>query len=212
MKDIPVFTTEHGAAGLVLRQIPYCQTAYITLYDTQEPAPLLEECVGFCRACGAEEIYATGHEYLARYPLFTGLVQMERPKAGLMITDAKLVPVTADTAEKWRKLSNDRMAQVPMAAYFTPQEDKALVKDGDCYFVEKDDVLIGIGKASGDTIHTIASLVPGMGETVMLALIAVLTGGNIRLTVSQHNEKALALYARMGFLPTGEHRKWYRVK
>ena len=62
MKNIPVFTTEHGAASLFLREIPYRKRAHIKLQATQEPEKLLEECISFCRACGAEWCDAAGNE------------------------------------------------------------------------------------------------------------------------------------------------------
>jgi histidinol-phosphate/aromatic aminotransferase/cobyric acid decarboxylase-like protein len=68
MKDLPMFTTQNGVASLTLREIPYQQTAYIKLQATRQPKELLEECVGFCRAVGAEKIYASGHEILENYP------------------------------------------------------------------------------------------------------------------------------------------------
>ena len=43
MKDIPVFTTENGAASLILREIPYRKRAHIRLQATREPEALLEE-------------------------------------------------------------------------------------------------------------------------------------------------------------------------
>ena len=49
MKDFPVFTTEHGVASLVLKEIPYQGAAYITLRDSLEPELLLEDCLQFCR-------------------------------------------------------------------------------------------------------------------------------------------------------------------
>ena len=58
MKDIPVFDTEFGVASLILRDIPYCQRAYIKLQVALEPEKLVQECVQFCRMCGAEQIYA----------------------------------------------------------------------------------------------------------------------------------------------------------
>ena len=53
MKDIPVFTTENGAASLILGEIPYRGQAYIRIQDSLEPESLLKECVSFCRMCGA---------------------------------------------------------------------------------------------------------------------------------------------------------------
>ena len=76
MRDIPVFTTNYGVASLTLREIPYKKIAYIRLQATQEPKELLHECVSFCRACGAERVYATGHEFLSAYPLHTEIWEM----------------------------------------------------------------------------------------------------------------------------------------
>ena len=47
MKDFPFFTTEHGVATLILKEIPYQETAYIILRDSQEPLALAGECVDF---------------------------------------------------------------------------------------------------------------------------------------------------------------------
>ncbi|MDY4222972.1 MAG: hypothetical protein SOX71_10830, partial [Candidatus Faecousia sp.] len=77
MKDFPVFPTSHGAASLTLKEIPYRQEAYIQIQSTQEPELLLEECIGFCAACGAERIYASGDACLERYPLHTSIYQMK---------------------------------------------------------------------------------------------------------------------------------------
>ena len=69
MKDFPVFTTDFGVSSLIFREVPYRQEAYICIHATEQPKELLEECIGFCRACGAEKIYAQNHEYLERYPV-----------------------------------------------------------------------------------------------------------------------------------------------
>ena len=76
MNDIPMFTTEYGVASLVLKEIPYRKQAHIKLISTQEPEKLLRECVGFCCACGAEYISATGDACLEKYPLVTQMWMM----------------------------------------------------------------------------------------------------------------------------------------
>ena len=58
MRDIPMFTTEYGVASLVLKEIPYRQEAYICILATEQPRELLDECISFCRVCGAEKIFA----------------------------------------------------------------------------------------------------------------------------------------------------------
>ena len=71
MRDIPVFTTEYGVSSLFLKEIPYKSEAYIRIRDVQPEGfeAHLQECVSFCRMCGAEWIDAAGHEYLKKYPL-----------------------------------------------------------------------------------------------------------------------------------------------
>ena len=60
MKNIPMFTTPYGIATLILREIPWSGNGYVLIRSAWEgqTAALLEECRGFCRAVGAERIYA----------------------------------------------------------------------------------------------------------------------------------------------------------
>ena len=211
MKDIPVFTTEHGAASLFLREIPYRKRAHIKLQSTQEPEKLLEECISFCRACGAEWIDAAGNAYLEKYPLITALISMTRDRESIPETDACLFPVTEKTVQLWLDIYNERMADVPNAAYMDGTDGRELLKTGDGYFVHRDGKLLGIGKASGDFIDAVISVVPGMGETVVRALASVLTGDTVRLMVACANTRAVRLYERMGFIPVKELSRWYRV-
>lgn len=108
MKDIPVFTTEYGVASLVLKEIPYQGTAYVILRDSLEPVNLVEECAGFCVACGAEYVYATGHAVLERWPFYTAIWQMQCERMSLQNTDAALWPVQEHTLERWRSIYNEK--------------------------------------------------------------------------------------------------------
>ena len=211
MKDIPVFNTENGVASLFLREIPYRKRAHIKLQSTQNPEALLRECVGFCRLCGAEWIDAAGHEYLEQYPLITAILAMQRPREGLAETDACLLSVTESTVQQWLDIYNERMADIPNAAYMDSADGKKLLKTGDGYFVHRDGKLLGIGKAAGDFIDTVISVVPGMGETVALALASVLTEDTVKLMVASENHRAVGLYQRMGFVKTKELSRWYKI-
>ena len=211
MNDIPAFTSEYGAASLFLREIPYRQRAHIKLQASLEPEKLLEECIAFCRACGAEWIDAAGDACLEKYPLITVLYMMQCEKSCLGQTDACLFPVTEETVTKWLEIYNQRMADVPNAAYMDSKDGKELLKAGDGYFIHKDGQLLGIGKAAGDFIDAVIAVKPGMGETVVKALTSVLTEDTIRLMVAGANERAVRLYERMGFVKTKELSRWYRV-
>ena len=103
------------------------------------------------------------------------------------------------------------MENVPNAAYMDSKDGKELLEAGDGYFVHKDGVLLGIGKAGGDFIDTVIAVKPGMGETVVKALASVLTEETVRLLVAGANERAVRLYERMGFVKVKEVSRWYRV-
>ena len=49
MRDLPMFTTENGVGSLVLKEIPYNGTAYITIHSSSFPTDFLKECADFCR-------------------------------------------------------------------------------------------------------------------------------------------------------------------
>lgn len=211
MNDIPAFTSEYGAASLFLREIPYRQRAHIKIQSSLEPEKLLEECISFCRACGAEWIDAAGHEYLEKYPLITALYAMQCDKDAIGETDACLFPVTEETVGQWLQIYNTRMADIPNAAYMDSKDGKEMLKSGDGYFVHRDGQLLGIGKAAGDFIDAVIAVQPGMGETVVKALTSILTEDTVRLMVAGANTRAVRLYERMGFVKTKELSRWYRV-
>ena len=211
MKDIPVFNTEFGVASLFLREIPYRQRAHIKIQSSLDPEQLLAECVDFCRACGAEWIDGAGHEYLEKYPLITALYTMQCDRLAIGETDAYLFPVTEKTVQQWLDIYNEKMADVPNAAFMDSRDGKELLQTGDGYFVHRDGQLLGIGKAAGDFIDTVIAVKPGMGETVVKALSGILTGDTVRLMVAGANERAVRLYERMGFVKVREVSRWYRV-
>lgn len=211
MKDIPMFTTEHGVASLILKEIPVRQVAYVKLQSTQEPEMFLQECVEFCRACGAESVFGSGDECLADYPCTAVLMEMQRPAEGIEQTNASLFPVTEETVSQWREIYNERMAGVPNAAFMTRQDEKKYLADGDCYFVHRNGKLLGIGKASEDTVHMIAGVQRGSGRDVVLAMASVLTADTVRLTVAKENSRAVALYEALGFVAVREISRWYKI-
>ena len=211
MKDIPVFTTEFGVASLVLKEIPYRGEAYITIQASQDPEQLLEECVGFCRACGAEHFYATGHPVLEGKPLYTAVWEMQCPREALPDTDAALWPVQQELLEQWRQIYNEKVTKVPNGAWMSQLQGRELLEKGDGYFVHRGDTLLGIGRASLDRIDWVASLVPGAGREVVCALAHALTGDTVKLTVASENHKAVKLYQSLGFVPCGEISRWYTL-
>ena len=211
MKDIPMFTSEYGVASLILKEIPHKQIAYIKIHSSLEPEKLLEECIGFCRMCGADTIVASGHPCLDSYPLRTVIYAMQCPRDVLPETDACLFPVTEQTLTQWLQTYNQRMMGVDNSAYMDSRDGKEMLKCGDGYFVHKDGKLLGIGRASGDTVDAVIAVEQGMGQTVLSALSSILVGGIVRLTVAGTNARAMRLYERLGFLITEEISRWHMV-
>ncbi|MBR4971962.1 MAG: hypothetical protein IKY59_03220 [Oscillospiraceae bacterium] len=211
MQDIPMFTSEYGVASLFLREIPYRGRAHIKIQSSLEPEKLLEECIAFCRMCGAEWIDAAGHAYLEKFPLITTLSLMTRALKGLPEMDACLFPVTAETMQRWLDIYNERMADIPNAAYMDSKDGKQLLERGSAYFVHKNGELLGVGIVTGDFIDTVISVKAGAGETVLRNLASVLTEDTVRLMVADANTRAVRLYERLGFIKVKEMSRWYRV-
>lgn len=211
MKDFPVFTTQYGAASLILKEIPYQQTAYIIIRDSLEPEKLIAECADFCRVCGAETLYATGHAALESRPFHTAMWQMCCQADALPDTDAALWPVQAETLEFWQEIYNQKVKQVPNGAWMTQADGKEMLQKGDGYFIHRGQTLLGIGRVSADCIDWVAAVQPGAGADVVLALAHGATEETLKLTVASANEKAVRLYERLGFTRTKELSRWYRI-
>lgn len=211
MKDIPIFTTEYGIASLTLSQIPYRKTAYIQVQTVLDDrlTDLIAECVGFCRAVGADCIYWTAQD------------QMDEPHSsilelcGLAKPDdekvASLFPVTAQTVAQWRQLHNDRMKAVDHARFLTGADEASLVATP-AYFIHRGETLLGIGWIKDSTILAIASVHPGAGEQVLHTMMSLAPEAMLRLEVASTNEKAIALYQRNGFVPVKTLKKWFTVQ
>ena len=211
MRDMPFFETEYGVAALVLKEIPYQEVAYITILDAWEPEKLLMECAAFCRMCGAERVYASGHPCLENRPLYTAMWELRRSAEGFPDTDAALWPVQEENLEHWRGIYNEKARRLPNAAWMTRRDGQEMLAKGDGYFIHRGGELLGIGKASGDTIDWVAAVKPGAGRDVVCALAHALWSDTVMLTVALENEKALALYRTLGFVKTKEISKWFVV-
>ena len=211
MKDIPLFTTEYGIATLVLREISYRGEAYIRIQSTQQPQELVGECASFCRACGAERVYATGHDFLQNYPLHTAVVRMCCLRKCIPESEVALFPVVGELSGQWQAIYNEKMAQVANASYMTDREAQELPSKNDAYFVHRQGKLLGIGRASGEKLDVVISVEPGAGEEIVKALCSVLTEQTVTLEVATANIKAMRLYERLGFVAVEELSRWYQI-
>ncbi len=211
MKDFPMFTTEFGVASLILKEIPYRSEAYIIIQDTQQPEQLLQECISFCRMCGADRIYARGHEITQGYPLHCAVYEM---RAEVRIDDSKvemLFPVTEETVGQWRQLMNERLRSVDNAATLEKKDEKEILSSSGAYFVHRSGQMLGAGWLEENELKLIASAQSGAGERVLHTLLSVAAQQEVKLDVVSTNERAIHLYEKYGFIKTAERRRWYRV-
>ena len=211
MRDIPVFTTEYGVASLALREIPYRQEAYICIQSSCQPAELVAECIGFCRACGAEKIYARNHEHLVKYPLHTAILKM---RAIAQVDESKvenLWPVTEETVSQWRQFMNNRIKNVDNAATLESKDEKEILNRGGAYFVHREGEPLGGGWLVDGELLLIAGAVPGAGERVLHTLMSLQPDQSIELEVASTNTRAIRLYEKLGFVKAEELRRWYKV-
>ena len=96
-------------------------------------------------------------------------------------------------------------------AWMTDADARKMIEKGDGYFIHRGETLLGIGRASGDTIDWVASLQPGAGRDVLLALSHAITEETVLLTVASVNIKAVKLYENLGFLKNKELSRWFHI-
>ena len=213
MKDFPVFTTETGVSSLILKEVPYRETAYIHVQDVQPDGfeEHLKECVSFCRMVGAEHIFATGSELLQSYPVHCSLLEMR----GTAWVDpdklCNLFPVTEQTVARWREIHNKAMQGVDNAKTLETRDEKEIVSSGGAYFIHDNGELLGIGWMEDTKLLVVASVVPGAGERIMHTLMSLVEGADMTIEVAATNLKAIHLYEKAGFFQTSIVLNWYRL-
>lgn len=213
MKDIPMFTTEYGVASLFLKEIPYRGIAYIRVQDVQPGClkQLIRECGEFCRAAGAERIYATGHPELEAYTLHCVVERMTLSREQPCAPTAQLWPVTEATVSKWREYYNEAMKHIDLAVTQTGLDEKEICQSGGAYFVHAGKEVLGIGWVREDCLLAVAAVQPGQGRRVCETLMSLIDGPRVWLEVASTNGRAKGLYQKLGFIKTGEIARWYNI-
>lgn len=213
MRDFPIFTTEYGVSSLILKEIPYRNEAYIRIRDVQEAffEEHLQECVSFCRMCGAERIFAEGNGKLESYPLYTSVLRMVGTARAEEEKIACLFPVTETTVGQWRRIYNESMRCVDNAGTLESREEQSILDSGSAYFVHDRGQLLGIFWLEDNKLLAVVAVEKGAGERVMHTMMSLLDGEEMELEVASTNHRAIRLYERLGFLKTAELNRWYRV-
>ena len=211
MKNIPVFSTENGIASITLDQIPYNQSAYIHMQDVSDFPEFVTECIGFCKAAGAEQIYATGLDDLKDYSVYTHILQLEILKANIPGDIGEMIPVTMETFSTWKNAYNQSMRNVPGAAGADNKRAKQILENKEAYFVRYAGEIIGLGVVSANTVHAIVSFVPRMGQTILKTLSSKIESDRFTLEVAENNFPAMKLYERCKCQSIQRILTWYTI-
>lgn len=209
MKNIPVFTTEYGVASLSLGQIQSRGEAFIRVQDIQPGRMdlLIRECAAFCRAAGAERVYAS---QWAGEPAYS-VIEMR----GLPLFDPdqveNLFPATEATVARWREIYNNAMQNVHHSRYLSGYDEEKILSSGGAYFVHRRGDLLGIGWVEDQKILAVASCKPGFGFRVAQTLLSVMADEPVSLEVASSNTRAIRLYERLGLVKTAEISRWYEI-
>lgn len=202
MRDIPLFTVTDGMATLILHEIPFRKEAFIwirTVFGSVEG--LVKECIGFCKAAGADRVYFSGDMDLSAFPIHARLIYRSVTKSTLPSTQAVALPV--ENEERWLTHYRRRFLQVP-AAQSTPSSEGR-------YDIFCNGKLIGIGQIQGGMLMSVASLEKGMGKDCLCALAAHGQGISIRLVCAEENLPAMRLYDSLGFSKEEVKEIWYTL-
>ena len=213
MKDIPIFTGENGVATLILREIPHQQRAYVMLRTVWRLQPFLAECRDFCRMAGAETVYVTGQEDLSGLPFVHAMERWTCRRADLppLAEPVELVPLDDGNRETFRTMYNRLFAQIPNAATCTPQELERIQREERAALAVVDGQTAGLAQWTDGRLEAIG-VEPGfrgLGYRLALTVLHRMTAETVELQVSSANERALALYQRLGFTRSEILSRWY---
>lgn len=217
MKDIPIFTTQTGTASLILREIPYQQTAYVlvrTLFHN-DASDLLSECGAFCVQAGAERVLAAWPDHPLNLPVDHEMVELSRPKAGLPRPDpaVPLTPLTRDNAPTYQTIYNRLFHRISGAASCRSEDINRLLTTGTAFLALQDGIPAGIGEIEGSDLRAVGVLPEyrGLGRHLTLTLLHRLPGPELCLSAASTNERAMRLYNSLGFRPRRTLVRWYLV-
>ena len=216
MKDIPMFTGTHGLASLVLKEIAVSGRAYAVIRSVWNgrTEAFLQECLSFCRAVGAEEVYASYETEILPADHVYDTVAMELEKSGLPAgAPVELEPLTEENGQIFLDIYNTCFREMIGAATYGKQDLLRLLGTDCAFLAKKDGKYAGIAEISEIGLENIAVLPEfrGLGYDLALAVLPMVPRKIVRLKVASNNEKALALYTRLGFERKEIVSRWWRL-
>lgn len=192
-------------ASLVLREIPYSGAAYVLVRSVWngQTAALLEECASFCRAAGAQRVYASDgrNDLPGEHAYDMVMLTMQRENLPELTNPAILEPISVQNGAEYLAVYNACFRDLPGAASYGKKDLGRLIEHGSGFLTRKNGVCVGVVELEKDELAGICVLpeFKGLGYDLALTALHRLEHSVVRLKTASTNERALRLYRRLGF-------------
>lgn len=217
MNNIPMFTSAYGIATLILREIPWSGSAYVLVRSVwnDQAAALLAECRDFCRAVGAEAVFAAWDTEELPAEHAWDMVYMTRPKDGLPepVKPVELEALSRENAEVYLEIYNRCFLSVPAAASYNRSSLEPLYGEDLAWLAKVAGQYAGVAEISKEGLEGIAVLPEycGLGHDLALSVLPMVPSKILRLKVASTNTRAISLYERLGFQADGVEKRWWKL-
>jgi len=215
MKDIPVFTGAHGIATIVLKEIPWSGCGYVIVRSVwDDAAAFLQECLSFCRACGAEQVYASWALAELPAPHAYDMVELQMKKSELPQGESlEIQELTKENSAEFLAVYNRCFQAVPNAASYSQKDTVRLLGEETAYLVFRDGVCAAIAEISREGLEAVAVLPEyrGLGYDLTRTVLEKVPSMTLKLKTASTNERALRLYERLGFQQTAVLSRWWKL-
>lgn len=219
MKNIPIFTASSGMASLILREIPYSGRAYVMVRAVWrgETAALLAECGQFCRAAGAETVFASQElEPLPARHAYD-LLELRCQRADLPAPDRslELEPLTAENAAAYLEIYNRCFRDLPGAAAYDRADMQRLLGKNLAFLTKTAGQYAAVAELTPGGLAGVAVLPEcrgrGLGRNLTLAALRRLDAPELTLKTASTNVTALQLYRNLGFGRDRVTSRWWQL-
>ena len=215
MKNIPMFTSSYGLATLILREIAWNGRAYVLVRSVwnDQAAELLDECRQFCRAVGAEEVYASWDAEELPADHAYDMIDMTCPKAALPVprNPVELEQVRPETAEDYLLIYKQCFRDVSSAASYDRNSLEPLYGEDLAWLAKTDGQYAAVAEISKEGLEGIAVLPEyrgrGYGKGLLreLSRRAVAEGcGRLEWCCLDWNQPSIDFYRSLGAVPMDE--------
>ena len=216
MKDIPVFTGSHGVATLILSQIPWSGCGYVMVRSVwDDTKAFLDECLGFCCACGAETVYASWDMEDLPAPHGYDMVSLTMEKSKLSQEESIATEdLTEHNSEAFLNIYNTCFQTIPHAAAYGKKDIQRLLGEETAYLVKRGGEYAAIAEISKEVLEAIAVLprYRGLGYDLARTVLQNVPSKTLKLKTASTNERARALYRRLGFANEQIISRWWKLR